>query len=598
MLFYVEINTEHRKSTGAAPHRAVLVADPQLVDPHTYPGRPWPLSSLTVSHTDLYLSRAFSRIQSALAPQTIFFLGDLFDGGREWATEVSTSPEKQYEKYDKNFWPREYERFSELFVSPWMKRIADAGSTQTHKMIASLPGNHDLGFGNGIRLSVRERFNTFFGDGNRVEIIGNHTFVSVDTVSFSAKLQPELEISQKEHSEAKPINFDVWNPTEVFLAGVIARKSRALQRELRVMNGQPENPLMDHSLIELSDKSILDFKEQRSIINDLPSVLLTHVPLYRAPGTPCGPLRERWPPSKTLNAKEPLEDDPPNAIRVEGGYQYQNVLQQSISKDLIHRIGNVEHVFSGDDHDYCEIVHREYTSRGGGVREVTVKSMSWAMGVRKPGFLLVSLWNPLDENGHSIASPASQSDQVDESLRSTTIQTHLCLLPDQLEIFLRYLSLFVLTVIIILAQAIHGKSGSQLRNEKYSILPLTNGSVRSEADRPLRSRDEPQSDSSCADRFDPQRSQNLAVRSNAARTRSASPNEGYAIPMPDTPNEKLISYPNSSRRRVASTKFASPTGSLLMGNDLGSKRVLSQALGSLVAVAVPALMWYAWLLRS
>ena len=71
----------------AAPHHLVFVADPQLVDPHTYPGRPWPLSSLTESYTDMYMSRNFRLVNEKLDPDSIVFLGDLFDGGREWATE-------------------------------------------------------------------------------------------------------------------------------------------------------------------------------------------------------------------------------------------------------------------------------------------------------------------------------------------------------------------------------------------------------------------------------------------------------------------------------------------------------------------------------
>ena len=480
-----------------------------------------------------------------------------------------------------------------------MRRIVGTGSTQLHKLIASLPGNHDLGFGNGIRLSVRERFNTFFGEGNRVDIIGNHTFVSVDTVSLSAKLQPELEISQSEHNEAKPINFDVWKPTEDFLVGVNAAKARALQRELRAMNNKPENPHMNHSILDLSDASIFVEKSQAVEANDLPSILLTHVPLYRAPGTPCGPFRERWPPSKTISKEtEPMEVDLPNAIRVEGGYQYQNVLQQSISKELVQRIGNVEHVFSGDDHDYCEVVHPEYTSRGGGVREITVKSMSWAMGVRKPGVLLVSLWNPVDENGRSLASTSSYQDQTNEILRATTIQTHLCLLPDQLAIFIRYLSMLVFTIIVLLVSAIHEKFYTRTTSGHSGLLPLTHGSTKLDVDRSTRNRDETQSDSSCADIFDPQRSQNLAVRSNATRTRSASPNEGYAIPMPDTPTEKLISYPNSSRRRVASAKQSGSLGARVIESGLDQRTMLSQATSSLLTITIPALLWYTWLLRS
>ena len=480
-----------------------------------------------------------------------------------------------------------------------MKGIADTGSTQNHKLVTSLPGNHDLGFGNGIRLSVRERFNTFFGEGNRVEIIGNHTFISVDTVSLSAKLQPELEISQSEHNEAKPINFDVWKPTEDFLAGVNAAKARALQRELRVMKNQPENPLMQRSILELSDTSTFDKRDQTPQSNDLPSILLTHVPLYRAPGTPCGPFREHWPPTKALADKmEPIDVDLPNAIRVEGGYQYQNVLQQTISKELVQRIGNVEHVFSGDDHDYCEVVHREYTSRGGGVREITVKSISWAMGVRKPGVLLVSLWNPVDEGGNPLLSTSSFQDQTSEAAHPATVQTQLCLLPDQLGIFIRYLLMFVLTIIALSVQAFREKFGIRVERRNSTLLPLANDSIKLDSDRSLRARDETQSDSSCTDRFNSQQSQHLAVRANATRTRSASPNEGYAIPMPDTPTEKLISYPNSSRRRVASTKQPVLLGARKIESHVGSGTALSRSINSLITVAIPALFWYACLLRT
>jgi hypothetical protein len=108
---------------GSAPHRLAYVADPQLVDPHTYPGRPWPLSTLTVSHTDIYLRRAYSRIQRQLDPGTIFFLGDLFDGGREWSTGTTESQDpheaKRYRKHGDLFWQHEFDRFSNIFLTEW-----------------------------------------------------------------------------------------------------------------------------------------------------------------------------------------------------------------------------------------------------------------------------------------------------------------------------------------------------------------------------------------------------------------------------------------------------------------------------------------------
>ena len=67
----------------ARPYRLVLIADPQLIDPHSYPGRPWPLNPLTMRITDNYMRRSYIQLQSVLHPDSLFFLGDLFDGGRE-----------------------------------------------------------------------------------------------------------------------------------------------------------------------------------------------------------------------------------------------------------------------------------------------------------------------------------------------------------------------------------------------------------------------------------------------------------------------------------------------------------------------------------
>lgn len=134
--------------------------------------------------------------------------------------------------------------------------------------------------------------------------------------------------------------------------------------------------------------------------------------------------------------------DDRNALSISAGYQYQNVLTQTISKDLVTKAGpNLVHIYSGDDHDYCEVTHRQFS---GSPREITVKSLSWAMGVRRPGFLLTSLWNPVDpatgKPTHSLSTGA-------------TLQNHLCLLPDQLSIFIRYGLLFGLTLAVLLARA-------------------------------------------------------------------------------------------------------------------------------------------------
>lgn len=95
-----------------------------------------------------------------------------------------------------------------------------------------------------------------------------------------------------------------------------------------------------------------------------------------------------------------------------------------------------ENVASGDDHDYCEFHHSLTAnddiplSEDGSVKEISVKSFSMAMGVRRPGFQLVSL-----------GSPAG----------SPTLNDVPCLLPDQLGIYVSvYVPLVLLSLLALL----------------------------------------------------------------------------------------------------------------------------------------------------
>ncbi|THH08090.1 hypothetical protein EW145_g2951, partial [Phellinidium pouzarii] len=94
---------------------------------------------------------------------------------------------------------------------------------------------------------------------------------------------------------------------------------------------------------------------------------------------------------------------------------------------------------SGDDHDYCEYMHSTPLLSEGPepniqyVREVTVKSISIAMGIQRPGFQLLSLVSP------SELTPNAQS-----------FADTLCLLPDQLSIYLnRYVPLLIISLLVL-----------------------------------------------------------------------------------------------------------------------------------------------------
>lgn len=508
------------------------------MDPHTYPGRPWPVSTLTIKHTDLYLRKSFKLLQNYLEPDTVVFLGDLFDGGREWSTDAYTGPEnesldKQWNIYGEAFWLREYERFSRIFIEPWLHGGKTPRNGQNgRRLLASLPGNHDLGFGMGIRLPVRNRFNAYFGEGNRIDVIGNHTFVSLDTVSLSANGQPSTAPGNTGVNVEKKRVQRIWDSTENFLSTVRSEKARMVKRELRLQAGLPEHEPQSPAVLDIPEypSDLGDLNKRSGPETNIPSILLTHVPLYRPVGTPCGPLRERYPPSNNdAKAGDGSTLDTRNALPVAAGVQYQTVLTPAISHEIIEKIGDVEFAFSGDDHDYCEVVHRGYTSRNGGVREITVKAMSWAAGIRKPGFLMLSLWNPIDGTGNPIAGE-------DGAAITQTVQTRLCLLPDQLFIFTSYLALFLLTLIGLLIQVIVKTYGGYTTHEaghtslpifRLEVSPDKQGTMSASA----RSWANPPSTSQGARPparlvFD-----GLAARSSAARTRSTSPTGGYGLPV-------------------------------------------------------------------
>ncbi|KAJ5118041.1 hypothetical protein N7526_011064 [Penicillium atrosanguineum] len=439
---------------GATPHRIAFVADPQLVDPHTYPGRPWPLSTLTVQYTDQYMRRSFSHIQKNLVPDSVLFLGDLFDGGREWATSTTTSPEERYKKIGDSFWKKEYGRFMKIFLDPWLNQEYEPFDSRGRKLIASLPGNHDLGFGNGIQEPVRQRFQAYFGEGNRVDIIGNHTFVSVDTPSLSARDQPDPETGSSSSSNKLDEPWPLWKDADDFLNQASLYKAKAETEELLALKNHSEQVKFEHRIVDAVEDVIKENPKPKSV--GFPTILLTHVPLFRKPATPCGPLRERSPP-----AAPGLEEDEPNALKITGGYQYQNVLTPTISTELVNKAGpNVVQVYSGDDHDYCEISHREFN---GSPNEITVKSISWAMGVRHPGFVLTSLWNPIDPQTGESTQKGSQP----------TIQNHLCLLPDQLGIFIHYAVILGLSMVILFISSTYHIIFAPEIPSSDSYLPLT-----------------------------------------------------------------------------------------------------------------------------
>jgi hypothetical protein len=565
--------TDGPQPQAATPHRLILLADPQIIDPHTYPGRPWPLSTFTFLHTDNYLARSYIQLSKVLRPDTVFFLGDLFDGARDWKTGTGESADpawaegrrpkdeaKQYpywrKHYGEDFWLKEYDRFGRIFFKHWNDGSSEARNGQRgKKIIASLPGNHDIGFGPLVKVPVRNRFEAYFGETNRVDVIGNHTFVSVDGLSLSARSD----------DNGTP---EIYRPVEEFLKNVQATKRRAVERELRLLDGKPGELTQKHVVEDLhhADFTFLPTLDPGPRAPTFPTILLTHVPLYRAPDTPCGPYREHWPPATPpAGQTTPVNPDARNAISISRGWQYQNVLGETDSINLVKDVGDIISVFSGDDHDYCELTHGEDKQN---VKEITVKSMSYAMGVKKPGFLMVSMWNPVDAAGRSIGTHGSGHGATGGT-KATTIETHLCLLPNQLAVLLKYLMLLCVTLIALIIRAIlvpilNLKQFSPLKSANSSdnlnhFLAMSNkeninNSPYRQEPQQFSSRLSNSSTSSTSSNGQ----QSLAPRSTANRTRSVSPGPSYGYGLPPSQPQGISRTP--------------PTGNYAMrsGNGYGN----------------------------
>lgn len=186
-----------------------MIADPQLVDNHTYPSYGSLALGITKHTSDVYLRRNYRALSKALRPDSIVFLGDLLDNGR-------SSQDAYY--------MREVSRFRSIF--------RDYNGIGKDSIITSLPGNHDVGWKNGVKLSSVKRFESNFGAPKPYEIF-NTLFVPLDVLSL-----------------ANTENQDIYS------------KPRKMLEEIEALS------------------------------KDKPRVLLTHVPLMRPKEASCGPLRE------------------------------------------------------------------------------------------------------------------------------------------------------------------------------------------------------------------------------------------------------------------------------------------------------------------
>ncbi|KAF8274553.1 Metallo-dependent phosphatase-like protein [Lactarius quietus] len=254
------------------------------------------------------------RVAKSTHPDAVVFLGDMMDNG---------FADMQITKY------QEYvERFRSIF------------SASPSLPVYYLPGNHDVGLGDGRDTSnfARDRYRAAFGPLAQHVVLGGHSLLMVDA--------PALVDEDWRREQAGESRID------------------SLPQDLNFI----KHLRMQHA-------------------PDAPLILMSHIPLYRFPNSSCGPLREK------------------GSIPAVRGNGYQTQLSLETSRLLLEEFRPAL-IFSGDDHDYCEYTH---TFAGEHIPEVTVKSLSLAMGIHQPGFQLLSLSG---EAGTHAYQPCSVPDQL------------------------------------------------------------------------------------------------------------------------------------------------------------------------------------------
>ncbi|KAJ3847188.1 hypothetical protein EV368DRAFT_76802 [Lentinula lateritia] len=241
-----------------------------------------------------------------------------------------------------------------------------------------MPGNNDVGMGVARPISrhIRKAFFQTFGPFNQQVIIHNHTFALLDA--------PGL-VDEDYTRAAQRIPYDKWSP---------------------LPGGPVEFVKTVYTVL------------MRVEVDDTPLILLSHIPLWRKDTDSCGPLREK------------------GSIRKGVGHGYQNTLQKYTSDFLIETL-QPSIIFSGDNRDYCEHIHKLVSGRVpedvAVIPEITVKSFSPSKHILRPGFQLLSLTDP---------DPTARFHQ--------SIAHDLCLLPDQRFIHWRLYAGFAYFTMIVL----------------------------------------------------------------------------------------------------------------------------------------------------
>ncbi|KAF9926974.1 hypothetical protein BGZ67_007805 [Mortierella alpina] len=389
-------------------YRIAIIADPQLTDWYSYK-QTGLLLKLVETYTDLYMKRSFRRLHSAVQPDAVMFLGDLNDGGRDSSDDVFVKNSNRFLEHvfqtTATAWNQQPVVMDTIAGEDLDQHEYDSRVGPHYRQQINIPQDADE------REAIRES-----GRSLRLYMAGNHDIGFGDNI---------IRPSVKRFKDAfGSINYEV----KVGNHSLVVLDTLALSSDVQDIRGESQQ-----FLTQLEQDSQM-----------LPRILFTHVPLFRLDTTPCGKSRE----TKQL-------------IINRGGYQYWNMVNATLSRDILRGI-RPDVVFSGDDHDWCEIAH---SLDGALIPEVTLRTFSFAQGIQQPGFVMLSLHNPeLKSRNDMPMMPMEPStagmvdaagngvNNLAHSSTNATFAYNECMLPNQMLIYLCYGIFLALSIAWILIQ--------------------------------------------------------------------------------------------------------------------------------------------------
>jgi hypothetical protein len=153
------------------------------------------------------------------------------------------------------------------------------------------------------------------------------------------------------------------------------------------------------------------------------------------------------------------------------------MVNSPLSREILESI-QPDMVFSGDDHDWCEIAHP--TTGGNLTPEVTLRTFSFAQGIQRPAFVMMTLFNPdlKPKNVYPVVpveaglpvSNAFAMETVERPSGDTTFVYDECMLPWQMMIYLLYGVLLVLSLNWIIVRQFRWMVVSRQRVKSSSVL--------------------------------------------------------------------------------------------------------------------------------